>query len=211
MLTRLWTVLLFSSVVQQAVAQYHFNIGGGPGFSSGDTSTFANTSYNFVVGGGVSLAPHVMFNPEFMFHGLPVKKDVANKLGIPFAKGRLYAATGNLILGSAINGEHTRSAYLLGGGGWYWRTVEAQASVHTVGQTCSPEWIWWNIECESGIFEKDVTIGSRTSDAGGFNVGGGVIFSIGQSANFYIEARYHRAFTSGIDTSVVPLTFGLRW
>jgi hypothetical protein len=80
-----------------------------------------------------------------------------------------------------------------------------------VGETCSPEWIWWNIECGHGVFENDVTIGSRTSSAGGFNIGGGLTTVVGESASFYLEVRYHRAFTSGVDTTVVPLTFGLRW
>lgn len=154
---------------QPAVAQrFNFNIGGGPGFPAGSTSNFANTSYNFVVGGGPNLATHVRLVSEFMFDGLPVKKDVVNQLGIPFAKGRLYAATGNIMVGSAINKEGSRSAYLIGGGGWYWRTLEAQTTVHRLGETCSPSWVWWNIECEQGVFAQDVTIGSRTSDAPGF-------------------------------------------
>jgi hypothetical protein len=38
------------------------------------------------------------------------------------------------------------------------------------------------------------------------------MFGLGESsANFYAEVRYHRAFTRNVETSVLPLTFGIRW
>ena len=61
----------------------------------------------------------------------------------------------------------------------------------------------WNIPTQ-------VTVGSRSSDAGGFNIGGGLTFGVGTtSANIYAEVRYHKAFTANIDTTVLPVTFWL--
>jgi len=204
------TLLVCALLVQSAIAQrYNFNIGGGPGFPLSQTRDFASTSYNFVAGAGPNLSPHVKLVGEFMFHGLPVQQSVVKELGIPSAKGRLYSFTGNILVGT---GRAKKSIYLVGGGGWYRRSLVAQKTVYQAGEVCGPVVVWWNIQCVNGIFPTTETIGSRSSDAGGFNVGGGFTFALGGSgAHFYTEVRYHRALTAKIDTTVLPLTFGVRW
>jgi Outer membrane protein beta-barrel domain len=203
-------VFIYGLLTLPASAQgFNFNIGAGPGFPLGKTSDFASTSYNFVVGGGPNLISHVKLNTEFMFEGLPVQRSIIDQLGLSNVKGRLYSLTGNVLIGSSIGGR--KNVYLIAGGGWYRRTVEAKQKVLTVGEICEPWW-WWDAQCVNGIISTEVTIGSRTSSAGGFNVGGGLTFPLGESrANFYAEVRYHRAFTMNVETNVLPLTFGLRW
>jgi hypothetical protein len=189
---------------------YNLNFGAGPGFPLGKTSDFANTSYNFVAGAGPNLRPHVKMNAEFMFHGLPVQRKIIDQLGVSNVKGRLYSLTGNLLLGTSAG--RSKSVYVIAGGGWYRRTVEAKQTVLKAGEKCEPGWIWWDIECVHGVFPTDVTVGSKTSSAGGFDVGGGLAFQLGDSsANIYTEARYHHAFTRNVETVVLPLTFGVRW
>ena len=207
-----WSILLVCGLLTlpASAQRFNFNIGGGPGFPLGKTNDLANISYNFVAGGGLDLRPQVKVNTEFMFHGLPVGKSAADQLGVSEIKGRLYSLTGNLILGSEVGGG--KGAYLIAGGGWYRRTLEAQETTLQAGTKCAPLWVWWNVQCIDGIFPTDVTVGSRTSSAGGFNVGGGLTFPIGDSgANFYTEIRYHRAFTANVDTEILPVTFGIRW
>jgi len=209
------TCLVFLSwvlTVPASAQQLHYNLnaGGGPGFPLGTTSDFVNTSYNFVAGGGVNPHPHVKLVGEFMFHGLPVQQNVINELGVSNVKGRLYALSGNLMAGTSIGGG--KNVYVIGGGGWYRRTLEAKQKVLQAGTKCEPGWAWWDIECVDGIFATTVTVASRTSSAPGFNVGGGITFRLGDTgANIYTELRYHRAFTHEIDTTVLPLTFGVRW
>jgi len=206
-----WIVFVCALLTLPAFAQrYNFNFGAGPGFPLSKTSDFTNISYNLVAGAGPNFSPHVKMNAEFMFHGLPVQQSIIDRLGVSNVKGRLYSLTGNLILGTSIGGN--KIAYLIGGGGWYRRTVEAKQTVLRQGEVCEPGWIWWDVECVNGIFPTDVTVGSRTSSAGGFNVGGGFGFRLGESnANIYAEVRYHHAFTQNVDTVVLPLTFGVRW
>jgi hypothetical protein len=208
--TLLWILLICGLFVRPATAQgFNFNIGGGPGFPVSKTSDFAYNSYHFVVGAGPNLRTHVKLNGEFMFHGLPVQQWVVNELNVPTVKGRLYSFTGNVMVGT---GGTSKSAYLIGGGGWYRRTVEAQKVVYQAGKVCAPVWVWWNIQCVNGIFPTTVTIGSRSVSAGGFNIGGGLTFALGSSgAHLYTEVRYHHAFTDGVETTVLPLTFGVRW
>jgi len=189
---------------------YNFNIGSGPGFPLGSTNNFANISYNFVTGGGVNFTPHVKLNAEFMFHGIPVQKNIVDQLGLSDVKGRLYSLSGNLLVGGPIG--RGKNVYGIAGFGWYRRTLEAKQTVLQAGTLCSPYWSWWGEECVNGIFAHDVTVGSRTSSAPGFNVGGGLTYQLGDSpAHVYIELRYHRASTHNVRTEVLPLTIGLRF
>ena len=204
----LYFVLALSASAQQP--RYNFNAGAGPSFPLSTASNFVNSSYDLVAGGGLNLLPHLKVIGEFMFDGLPVKQSIIDELGVSNVKGRLYALTGNLMAGTSIGGKKT--IYAIGGGGWYRRTLEAKQQVLKQGTVCEPAWIWFAVECVDGIFPTTETIGSRTSSAPGFNVGGGIAFRLGESrANIYAEVRYHRAFTKNVDTTVLPLTFGVRF
>jgi Outer membrane protein beta-barrel domain len=205
-------VFLYCALTLPVFAQDHytFNAGGGPGFPLSTASDFVNTSYNLDAGAGLNLRPHLKLVGEFMFHGLPVKPSVIDELGVTNVKGRLYALGGSLMVGTSIG--RGRSVYAIGGGGWYRRTLEAKQKVLQAGTKCAPGWIWFDVQCADGIFPTTVTVASRTSSAPGFNVGGGIAFRIGESRlNIYTEVRYHRAFTRDVDTTVLPLTFGVRW
>lgn len=203
-------LVLFLLALPACAQSFNFNIGGGPGFPLGTTADFVHNSYDFVVGGGPNLRSHVKMNVEFMFHGIPVHEDIIKQVGVSNIKGRLYALNGNLMIGTSAGG--TRGAYLIGGGGWYRRTLEAKQTVLQRGTVCVPFWEWWNMQCVDGIFPTDVTVGSRTVSAPGFNVGGGLTVGLGESRmNLFVEVRYHRAFTRSVDTVVLPLTFGVRF
>lgn len=203
-------LVLFLLALPVRAQSFNFNLGGGPGFPLGTTADFVHNSYDFVVGGGPNLHPHIKMNVEFMFHGIPVHQDIIEQAGVSDIKGRLYALSGNLMVGTSTGG--TKGAYLIGGGGWYRRTLEATQTVLQKGTVCAPFWEWWNVQCVDGIYPTDVTVGSRTVSAPGVNLGGGLTFGLGESrANFYVEVRYHRAFTRNVDTVVLPLTFGIRF
>jgi hypothetical protein len=189
---------------------YNFNLGVGPGFPVGKSSDFASISYNLVAGGGLNLSSHIKATAEFMFHGFPISQRAADEIGVSNVKGRLYALTGNLLVGTPF--ASGRSAYVIAGGGWYRRTLDAQQTVLQAGEVCAPVWVWWSVECVNGVFRQNETVASRTSSAPGFNVGGGLAFQIGDSqAHWYTEVRYHRALTRSVETSVLPVTFGVRW
>jgi len=205
-------VFLYCVLTVPAFAQprYNWNAGGGPGFPLSTASDYVKTSYNLVAGGGLNLTPHLKLIGDFMFHGLPVKQSIIDELGVTNVKGRLYALSGNVQGGTSIG--RGRSVYAVAGGGWYRRTLEAKQKVLQEGTKCEPSWIWFDVQCVDGIFPTTVTVASRTSSAPGFNVGGGIAFRIGETrANIYTEVRYHRAFTKDVDTTVLPLTFGVRW
>lgn len=205
------SLLLCALLAGRGYAQaFNFDIGSGPGFPMGATDHFANISYNFVTGAGLNVSSHIKMNAEFMFHGIPARKSVVDQLGLSDVKGRLYALTGNLLVGAPIG--HGKTAYAIGGMGWYRRTLEAKQTVFQAGTVCSPYWSWWGEECVEGIFATDVTVGSRTTSAPGFNLGGGLTYQLGDSpAHIYVEVRYHLAYTREVHTEVLPFTLGIRF
>src|SRR4051794_28262471 len=79
---------------------FNFNIGGGPGFPLGRTSDFAKTSYNFVVGAGPNLVPHVKLDAEFMFQAPPIHQNIIHQFVFGEVKGSFYSQTRNLIVGT---------------------------------------------------------------------------------------------------------------
>jgi hypothetical protein len=59
----------------------------------------------------------------------------------------------------------------------------------------------------------NLVLSSFTQNKGGWNVGGGVSFRVKGDSNFkvYAEARYHYIYTTPVQTTILPVTFGLRW
>ena len=103
----------------------------------------------------------------------------------------------------------------------YYRSVEITEYVGN-GVICDP---YWYI---CGTYPIEAVLGSRGGWDFGFNIGGGVGFGIGETAEFYIESRMHYVwgpeFTPGAalppgtastggstNGTYYPLTFGFRF
>jgi hypothetical protein len=199
-----------SVMAQEEAPKYNFNIGGGVGFPQGDTGTFTNTGGNFVVGGGANLGPVLGFNGEFMWHDLPPKSSVVAATGAPDGSARLYSFTGNMLVHSQE--AHHAGFYGIGGIGWYRRSWELTRPTVSIGTVCLPSYVWWGAVCSNGLVSSSAVLNSGSSDGFGWNIGGGLTYRVGEShAKIYAEARYHYAYHHGINTQVLPLTFGLRW
>jgi hypothetical protein len=122
----------------------------------------------------------------------------------------LYSLTGNLLVHSSS--EYTLGFYGIGGAGWYHRSWELTAPTLTTGTACLSSYVWWGVVCTSGVVSSNAELRSGSTNGFGYNAGGGIIFRIGDSyVKFYTELRYHHAFHKGIDTQVLPMTFGIRY
>lgn len=195
---------------QEEAPHYTFNIGGGIGFPQGSVSDFANSGGNFVVGGGVNAGPALGFNSEFMWHDLPPKTSVVAATGAPDGAARLYSVTGNILLHSQEKMKF--GGYAIGGIGWYHRSWELTHPSLAIGTTCLPSYLWWGVVCGNGLVESTTKLAGNSSDAFGWNAGAGVTYRLGEShAKIYAEARWHFAYTSGVNTRIIPLTFGFRF
>jgi hypothetical protein len=203
--------LLFSG--QAAVAQtYNFNVGGGFTMPQGDTSVFTNVDGNFEIGGGVNIFRFLGIQGEYMWNGLRLKDSIVRRATIADAHSRLHSLTGNLIF-RLYTGERGWGVYLIGGGGWYRRSWNITLPEDTVAVACDPVWSWLGtLTCVGGVVPDNEIIAEGHTDAPGWNFGGGVTRRLGEGpAQFYAEARYHRANHDRFKTEVLPITFGFRF
>lgn len=209
-------LLIACFVAAMASAQdYHkatFNAGGGVGIPVGQTSDFVGTSGNVVVGGGYNLKRHVAITGEFMWDGLPPSTKELSTLTAPRnagASGNLYSLTANLLGRLPTHGK--LGAYVIGGGGWYHRNWNIHVPSVAPGTVCGPSWNWFGVRCVSGLVPVNAVVASGSSDGGGLNIGAGLTFGHENGPKFYAEARYHYAWHNLVNTSVLPVTFGIRW
>jgi opacity protein-like surface antigen len=203
-------VILFASTCVFSQSHYNFTVGGGPGFQHGDISNFANTGGNFVIGGGPNLGHMLGLDLEYMYYGLPVKSNVIAVTGAPDGSSRMHSITGNVILHFPT--ERKLGVYGIGGLGWYHRSWELTAPVLVPGTVCGPNFFWWGVTCVNGLVSSSAVLKSGSSNAVGLNIGGGVTYRLGDShAKIYTELRFHHAYTNLFSTTVLPLTFGIRW
>jgi opacity protein-like surface antigen len=201
------TILLaiVTSVHAQDYSKILFNIGGGIGFPQGDLGSFVNNGGHFVIGGGLNFSQHFGVDTEFMWHDLPINSSTLAHLQTPGASARQYAWTFNPIVHFPLG--HHLGAYGIGGIGWYHRSGET--TTPGVGVICDPYWSWW-YGCAIG--SVSIVTGSRSANAFGENIGGGLTYRLGEShAKIYVEVRYHHASYDKVSTNLLPLTFGLRF
>jgi len=188
---------------------FNFNVGGGYGGATGDVGKLTGASYNGVVGGGWNFSRRVGVKAEYMYYNLSFKDSV--KLDqVPGANGRLQSATLNLFYQVSQQGK--TGVYVIGGGGWYQRYVDARSQFLPQGTVCQPAWQLWGIDCTtSNLVDPAQTLTSHSASGGGYNFGGGITYRITKRMRFYVEGRYHHAYTADLHTSVFPVTAGLRW
>ncbi len=187
--------------------RFTFNAGGGFTNPVRENSNRLDTGWNANVGAGVNLEQHIGVIGEFGFNDLGLSRTALSIAGVPGGTMRVYSVTGNLIL--RLNPRGRFDAYVIGGGGWYRRTVEFTAPTTALGTFFDP---FLGLLFNAAVPANQV-IGSTTVDKPGVNIGGGFTIRPSENSNakFYAEARYHRIFTNGMRTDLLPVTFGIRW
>jgi hypothetical protein len=122
----------------------------------------------------------------------------------------LYAITGNYRF--ELRGRFV-GAYLIGGGGWYYRNTWLSNEVNSgSGNVCTPVWRWFGYSCSSGLVNPNQPPVVSTSNAFGGNGGIGFTARAGEAPyRFYAEARYHYAPTKNMSTHLIVVTLGIRY
>lgn len=197
---------------QSSFNRFNFDVGGGLGIGRGDVGKFVGGSYFGVAGGGINFSRMFGINGEYMYYDLPLKGSVIqNQFLLPGATGHVHAVTLNGIVNAPLSGRF--GAYGIFGAGWYQRSVWNRSEPISEGATCEPVYVWWDIKCVGTRVSPTQTISSFSKYAGGFNAGGGVTYRLKHlhHAKVYLEARYHRAYHSDVQTTFFPVAVGLRW
>jgi hypothetical protein len=199
-------------VKAQDYSKFALNMGGGVTTPLNPTGAYAGISGNFVLGAGYNLNKSNAIIGEFLWTGLPSNSFVVQPVKAPSSTVNLYSLTVNYRHQfDRINGSPF-GVYFVGGGGWYHRYVAIDKN-YTVpaAAPCAPYWYWYGYSCSDGYVYSE-TVASKGVSAGGFNTGVGFTIRFADSnLRFFTEARYHYAFSEHIPTTVVPVTFGIRY
>jgi hypothetical protein len=207
--------LLATAVVAPLGAQdapkLNFNIGGGISTPLNPTARYVGLSGNFVTGAGYNIDKHHSIIGQFMWSGLPPNIDVLHFPNAPFGSVNLYTLTANYRYKLDRLGGSPFGAYLIAGGGWYYRFASIDKNYVVPPDTvCQPVFTWWGYACLPSGFVYTATIASKGVSAGGLNGGVGFTVRLGDKGwKFYMESRYHYAFHPRIPTTLIPVTFGI--
>jgi hypothetical protein len=210
-------LLVFCALITSASAQLDFNrfnftVGGGLGIGRGEVASFVGNSYHGVAGGGMNFSRMFGVDAEYMYYDLGLRPSVGQSQHVNGASGNMQSVSLNGIVTAPLHSKF--GAYGIFGVGFYRRSVSANRELLIPPQACEPVWDrWWGIKCLNGALQGQQTLSSYSKDAGGFNFGGGVTYRLSRLYNtkVFIEGRYHRAYQSDGQTTVFPITVGLRW
>jgi len=177
---------------------------------------FANFGWGTAVGVGYNMTPRNGFIGEFMWNRIYPSSSALAPLRLALhsrdlnGHSNLIAITGNYRF--ELRGR-TFGTYFIGGGGFYYRSTSLSREVVTgTTTTCTREWLFWGFTCVNGTVSSDQTLASSASGAFGGNGGIGITIKVGEPRyRFYIEARYHYALTTPINTQLIPITLGVRF
>ena len=101
---------------------------------------------------------------------------------------------------------------MIAGGGWYYRFASIDKTYTVLpGTPCLPIYDLVGLWMRYG-FTVTETIASKGNSAGGVNAGVGFTIRLSDKGwKFYVESRYHYAWSNRIPTTFVPVTFGFRF
>jgi hypothetical protein len=200
-------MLIGTSLMAQNTNRFTFGVGGGFTTPVKSTEGRLNTGFNILAGAGVNVSKEFGILAEFGFHNMGITDRILDNIGVPQGSTRIYSATLNPVI--RFNPTGRFGAYITGGGGFYRRTIEFTEPTFIETTGFDPFY---------GVFfpalvPANSVIGSFSQNRAGVNGGAGVTIGLSADSNakFFAEARYHHLFTSPVRTTLVPVTFGIRW
>ncbi len=213
-------LLAFTPSIASAQKKVHVNFGGGPTFIAGDLGEHFGTGWGPAIGVTFDASDRIAFQFEYAYRYFDIKDDAPFFGATRFsANHQTHQLDFNFVASFTPTGAAVRP-YIIVGPGMYNRKVEITEYVGN-GIICDPFWY------VCGAYPITGVVGSRGGWDFGYNIGGGVGFSIGETAEFYVEMRYHQVFGPEItptgtvpgitqtggsaDGTYYPLTFGIRF
>ncbi len=188
---------------------------GSVSFAGGLGFVTPTATYGRIVSTGYHVAPAQLgylpariplgFALETMIDGFSIGSSVIHAL--PTATSgvsTVWSGLADVFLGNL----HCRGLcpYLVGGVGVYNRAVEVWRAPGTAVTFNNPDLGFNNVMLSTS---PNATHATDTEIKFGEHAGAGLLF--GWYPRFFIEARYHRIFTDAHATTLVPVTFGLRF
>jgi Outer membrane protein beta-barrel domain len=192
---------------------FNFNIGGGLTVPLNPTASFVGVNGSATTGAGANFNKWNSIEGDFMWNGLSPTVSLIQPRFLPTGSVNVFSLTGQYRLHADDIGHSLFGAYVIVGGGWYYRRTSVDRNfIVPRGTPCQPIYNWWGFACDSDGLVTSKTIASRGSSAGGVNGGAGFTIRIGDEGwKFFTEARYTYAWSQFIPTTFIPITFGFRF
>jgi opacity protein-like surface antigen len=188
-------------------SKFTFAVGGGPTVPGKYTGRNFNTGFNLTAGVGYHPIPAFGLMGEFGFNNMNIATAALQRIGVPDGSGRIYSVTLNPIV--HLNPRGRMDVYLIGGAGYYRRTIEFTQPSSAIATAFDPFYgIFFPVEIPT-----TTVLSSYSQNKGGINGGAGIAIRFGEDtrSSFFAESRYHYIWTSPVRTAMIPVTFGFRW
>lgn len=194
-----------------AQRQGTFVLGGGVNIPVSEEANYLKDGGTMFVAGGRRLSDHNTIQVEWNYNWLSVQPEVIERAQSDSVQlDNAYAHSWSITLNYLrhINPHGNIKPWFTGGAGYYKRTLEiTQTALFYYPPVWDPWWGWIG----GGWAPGEVITGSRDASGFGVNVGGGIDLAIDSGAALFVEARYHFASLDGVDITMVPILFGIRW
>lgn len=188
----------------QELRRWNANIGAGVSFPTGSAADRVNTGFNFTGGAGYNFSKHFGIEADYHFNDFGLSDRSLVAAGAPNGYTHVWGFSANPVY--RIAPDHKLGGYVLGGYGVFTRTVDLTRPGVVPGVICDP----WTYFCYSAPVYADIIYRSNSTTKGGWDIGGGITYRLGESTQFFTEIRYYSVLTKNKAT-FLPLTFGLRW
>jgi len=193
---------------QEEEGKLNFSMGGGLTVPLNPIGKFAGVGGSFLTGGGVNLGRHSSVIGQFMWNGLPPSVGAVAQLAGISKNVNLYSLTADYKYRTGFGKAF--GAYVIMGGGWYYRNSNISRSVFVNTPTvCQPIYGYYGFTCTNG-FVNTVGVSAGTS-APGANGGVGFTLRVKDGWKFFMESRYVYAASRTIATQVAPVVFGFEF
>jgi opacity protein-like surface antigen len=198
------TLLILATGLSCSGQDFHkftFEGGVGPTIPMSSARDRWNTGWNLLFGGGYNFNSHVSGLLEMQYNRFSLSDAALQNFNQPAGYIRFWGLS--LSPRYDFNPEGKYDVYATGGYGFYGRTL-AFTDPSLIQQYCDPFYGY----CQS---TGAPVIASYTNYRGGFNLGGGFSYALGESGlKFFTDVRYNR-FLSHSNTEFMTLTFGIRY
>jgi opacity protein-like surface antigen len=201
--TRTTVAFLFLSLTlaAQDFSKYTVEGGGGVSVPSGTAADRFNTGWNLLFGGGYNFNRHLAGLLEFQYDRFSLTNAVLQNANQPAGFNSYWGITLNPRY--EFNPRGRLSGYVTGGYGLYHRTLAFTDPSQAVGY-CDP----FSGFCQSS---GAPVIAQYTNWKGGYNLGGGADYALGDSGfKLFMDVRFNR-FIAHQNNDWVNIAFGIRF
>lgn len=188
--------------------------GGGASLPSSDLGDRFDTGWNFQADLTYHATPTLGIQLGYGHHEFGAKADLFDLTALEGTQKIDHASLG-LVLSTPR--DRSVGAYLVAGGGLYFREVEV---TRLEGSLTVPFCDPWLGACFTDTVAIESIVGQRSSTDLGLHVGAGLTLRAGDDLTLFVEARYHQVWGDEFQTPsgprranarFVPITVGLRF